>query len=150
MGFNWKRAAGLPPMDSSWGAQPTRERIMRLENYTVIEPRAVHMNPRFFKYRWRIWALDNTDEDWTPQRDDRISPTAFSTWLGHDSRPQPVPDLTFPEAIRRMQALVANRAYFYALMERLRRYDPAAPWELNTCRASAYDEDPDEAFHGYK
>ena len=71
MGFNWKRAAGLPPMDAAYGVIPSRNRIRGLENYTLIEPCGIHENPRFYKYRWRIWALDNTDEDWKPERDDR-------------------------------------------------------------------------------
>lgn len=145
MGFDWKRAAGLPPMDASYGAVPSYKRITRLRNYTLIEPRGVHINPRFFKYRWRIWALDNTDPDWAPEYDDRAAGGRL-----FDRRSQPVASLSFADAIRRMQVLAAQRAYFYALMSDLKRADPAAPWQPGVCAAPAYDDDMDEPFHGHK
>jgi len=145
MGFNWKHAAGLPPMDASYGVVPNRDRIRLLQNYTLIEPCGIHANPRFYKYRWRIWALDNTDPDWAPERDDRI----VRRYL-FQHRAQPVEWLSFCDAMRRMQALVAQQSYFYALADRMKRSDPAAPWRPADCRAPAYDEDSDEAFHGHK
>ncbi len=145
MGFNWKRAAGLPPMDAAYGVIPSRNRIRGLENYTLIEPCGIHENPRFYKYRWRIWALDNTDEDWKPERDDRAV-----LRHGFNRRAQPVLSLSFHDGICRMQSLVERGEFFYALMNRLKRADPAAPWLPASCRAPSYDADPDTPFHGHK
>lgn len=145
MGFDWKRAAGLPPMDAAYGVLPSRDRISELQNYTLIEPCGIHANPRFYKYRWRIWALDNTDEDWKPELDDRVR-----SRYPYGRRAQPVASLSFYEAMGRMQALVARSEYFYALINRLKRADPAAPWQPDRCPAPAYDADIDTAFHGHK
>lgn len=132
-------------MDAAYGVTPSRRRVAALQNFTLVEPCGIHTNPRFYKYRWRIWAMDNTDPDWAPELDDRI----FRRYL-FQQRTQPVLSLSFYDAIRRMQALVEQRAYFYAIIDPLKRADPVAPWQAGACRAPAYDDDPDEAFHGHK
>jgi hypothetical protein len=147
LSFNWRHAARLP-INVGGGQIPTRRRFLRLRGPLWIAANGIHHNPRFYKYYWKIWTWEDCipDEE-LPDFKQRFGPYP---WLAI------VPKLSFSNAIKRMKELCERREKFMVVDERVKRDDPTAPWDIGLIKskgshvAPAYDDDPDEPFHGHK
>lgn len=147
MSFNWQEATQLT-LSVGGGQIPTHRHFRRLDTPLWIFGSGVHSNPRFYKHYWRIWTRDDAiaDEDVELLRQ-QLGPYP---WLAL------VPELSFHNAMCRMKELCGRGEVFIVLDERVKRDDPAAPWDIPLIRAKggrvapAYDADDDTPFFGHK
>lgn len=146
MVFNWRRAAKLE-LYIGGGQIPTQRHFRRLRSPLWIVAYGVHDNPWFYKHHWQIWTWRDvlTDEQVIDFRR-RFGPYPWQ---------YVVPELSFSEAMKQMQALCARGERFFVADERVKRDDPEM-WNVELTRAKggrlapAYDDDPDEPFFGHK
>lgn len=139
MGFDWRWHARV---DIPWGDGQWPDAQFFETGESIWQGDAIHDNPRFFKYRWRIWKAETAFarpgflESELPQG--RFSTHVFS----------------FADAMRRVSELYRTKTPMIVHSEPRKRIALETPWDASrvppALQAPAYDDDPDLPFHGHK
>ena len=97
---------------------------------------SIHLNAQYYKYRWQIYTAD--------------SPWEEEVFFAN------APQLCTHDAMMTVEKLSAAGQSYIVYNQRLPRRGPGVPFELTSARwkdyefASAYDDDPDPVWNGFK
>jgi hypothetical protein len=143
--FDWRKALRVEVVMHS-GQAPTK-RFFARQSWPVWAGEEMHRNPRFYKNLWQIWSRDDAPEH------SKTFDAALNRWrqCWRDA-----PKLCTHDAMRWIKAYYDNRIVFAVMSYRLRRDDPALPWDFARLRARgaqlapALDDDTDPEWFGHR